>query len=84
VHLPCGRGGQHLNNDIEIDALIHEINYNDLLALLTVEKGSTAKVMIDLIPIKEPEEIMYKREHVAELLKDVETDYYGRYEFNDL
>lgn len=31
-----------------------------------------------------PQEILYKREHVAELLKPVETDYYGRYEFNDL
>jgi len=84
VHLPCGRGGQHLNNDIEIDALIKEINYNDLLALLTVEKGSTAKVMIGLIDLHEPEEIMYKREHVQELLSPIETDYYGRYEFNDL
>lgn len=73
-----------MNNDIEIDELIHEINYNDLLALLTVEKGSTAKVMIGLYDISEPHEIMYKREHVSELLKDVETDYYGRYEFNDL
>lgn len=84
VHLPCGRGGQHLNSDIEIDALIKEINHNDLLALLTVEKGSTAKVMITLVDLHEPNEIMYTREHVAELLKPVETDYYGRYEFNDL
>jgi len=27
VHLPCGRGGQHLNSDIEIDTLIKEVNY---------------------------------------------------------
>ena len=40
--------------------------------------------MMDLIPITEPQEIMYTREHVAELLKSVDTDYYGRYEFNDL
>jgi len=84
VHLPCGRGGQHLNSDIEIDALIKEINHNDLLALLTVEKGSTAKIMITLVDLHEPQEIMYTREHVAELLKPVDTDYYGRYEFNDL
>lgn len=71
-------------NDIEIDALIHEINYNDLLALLTVEKGSTAKVMINLIDMETPHEILYTREHVTELLKPVDTDYYGRYEFNDL
>lgn len=67
-----------------MDALIHEINYNDLLALLTVEKGSTAKVMITLVDMHVPHEIMYKREHVMELLKPVETDYYGRFEFNDL
>jgi hypothetical protein len=73
-----------LNNDIELDVLIHEINYNDLLALLTVEKGSTAKVMITLVDMHGPPEIMYTREHVTELLKPVETDYYGRYEFNDL
>lgn len=54
VHLPCGRGGQHLNSDIELDALIKEINHNDLLALLTVEKGSTAKIMITLVDLNEP------------------------------
>ncbi len=54
VHLPCGRGGQHLNNDIELNELIKEINYNDLLALLTVEKGSSAKVMITLVDQHEP------------------------------
>ena len=55
-----------------------------MLALLTVEKGSTAKVMIGLVDPHEPHEIMYTREHVAELLKNVDTDYYGRYDFNDL
>ena len=40
--------------------------------------------MIGLIDLHEPEEIMYKREHVQELLAPLETDYYGRYEFNDL
>ena len=84
VHLTCGRGGQHLNNDIELETLIKEVNYNDLLALLTVEKGSTAKIMIETIDMHEPHEIMYTREHVAELLKPLETDYYGRYEFDDL
>lgn len=32
----------------------------------------------------EPPEIMYREEHVRELLKDIETDYYERYEFDDL
>lgn len=49
-----------------------------------VEKGSTAKMMIETINLHEPEEIMYKEEHVRELLKDLETDYYERYEFDDL
>jgi hypothetical protein len=34
--------------------------------------------------LTEPPEIMYKEHHVLELLKDLETDYYERYEFNDL
>ena len=70
--------------DIEINELIHEINKNDLLQLLVVEKGSTAKMMIETIKLKEPDEIMYTEEHVRELVKDLETDYYERYEFDDL
>jgi hypothetical protein len=52
--------------------------------MLIVEKGTTAKMMIETISLKEPEEIMYKEEHVRELLRDLETDYYERYEFDDL
>ena len=70
--------------DIEINELIHEINKNDLLQLLVVEKGSTAKMMIETIKLKEPDEIMYTEEHVRELVKDLETDYYERFEFDDL
>jgi hypothetical protein len=54
------------------------------MALLIVEKGSTAKIMMETLDLHEPHEIMYTREHVVELLKPLETDYYGRYEFNDL
>ena len=71
-------------SDIEINELIHEINKNDLLQLLMVEKGSTGKMIIETISLKEPDEIMYKEEHVRELVKDLETDYYERYEFDDL
>ena len=60
VHLACGRGGQHLNSDIEVDELIKQINKDDLLDLLTVEKGSVAKVMIDNVSMATPDEIMYK------------------------
>lgn len=71
-------------SDIEINELIAEINKNDLLQLLIVEKGSTAKMIIETISLKEPDEIMYKDEHVIELLRDLETDYYERYDFEDL
>lgn len=71
-------------SDIEIDELIKQINTNDLLELLMVEKGSIAKIMIESIPMQAPSEIMYKEEHVRELLKTLETDYYERYEFDDL
>lgn len=84
VHLTCGREGQHVMSDIEINELIAEINKTDLLQLLIVEKGSTAKMIIETIDLKEPEEIMYKDEHVRELLRDLETDYYERFEFDHL
>jgi hypothetical protein len=71
-------------SDIEINELIAEINKNDLLQMLVVEKGTTAKMMIETISLKEPDEIMYKEEHIVELLRDLETDYYERYEFDDL
>jgi hypothetical protein len=70
--------------DIEINELIAEINRTDLLELLIVEKGSTAKMMIETIDLKEPSEIMYKEEHVVELVRELETDYYDRFEFEDL
>lgn len=49
-----------------------------------MEKGSIAKIMIESIPMVAPQEIMYNSDHVVELLKTLETDYYERYEFNDL
>lgn len=84
VHLTCGREGQHVMSDIEISQLISEINRNDLLQYLIVEKGSTAKMMIDTVDLTDLPEIMYKEEHVRELLVELETDYYERYEFEDL
>jgi len=36
------------------------------------------------LKLDEPAEIMYTKTHLIELLKDLETDYYERYEFNDL
>jgi len=83
-HLTCGREGQHVMPDIEINELIAEINKTDLLNLLMVEKGSTGKQIIETLSLKEPDEIMYKEEHVRELFADLETDYYERYEFDHL
>lgn len=73
-----------MNQDIEINELIKEINHTDILELLIVEKGSTAKMMMQTLKLDEPAEIMYTKTHLIELLKDLETDYYERYEFNDL
>jgi hypothetical protein len=64
--------------------MISEINRTDILNLLIVEKGSTAKMMIQTLNLSEPTEIMYTETHVRELIKDLETDYYDRYEFDDL
>lgn len=41
-------------------------------------------MMIETIDLSEPHEIMYTEEHVRELVKDIETDYYERFEFDDL
>ena len=41
-------------------------------------------MMIQTLNLVEPHEIMYTRAHLIELLKDLETDYYERYEFSDL
>ena len=64
--------------------MINEINKTDILNLLIVEKGSTAKMMIQTLNLTEPKEIMYTEAHLRELIKDLETDYYDRYEFDDL
>ena len=41
-------------------------------------------MMIQILDLSEPSEIMYTDDHLRELIKDLETDYYGRYEFDDL
>ena len=46
-------------SDNEINELIAEINKTDLLELLVVEKGSTAKLTVETISLKELDEIMY-------------------------
>mmetsp|Transcript_3408 Transcript_3408/g.2862 ORF Transcript_3408/g.2862 Transcript_3408/m.2862 type:complete len:283 (+) Transcript_3408:764-1612(+) len=84
IHLTCGREGQHIMSDIELNELIKEINKADLYELLKIEKGSTAKVMIEILDLKEPEEIVYNEEDIRNLLSDLETDHYERYDFEDM
>jgi hypothetical protein len=84
IHLTCGREGQHVNSDIELDELIKEINKSDVYELLKIEKGSTAKIMIETIDLHEPEEIRYTEDDIRNLLADLDTDYYDRYEFDDM
>ena len=81
VNLLSGREGQHVMSDIEISTLIDEVNKTSLLELLRNEKGSTAEIMIETVSLETPHEIMYKEEDVRELLKDLETDYYDRFDF---
>jgi hypothetical protein len=40
--------------------------------------------MIQTLDLHEPQELMYNENHLRELIKDLETDYYDRYEFEDL
>jgi hypothetical protein len=47
--LAGGRLMQHLLTDNEIKELVYEINKKELIEMLTIEKGSTAKVMIEKI-----------------------------------
>ena len=84
VNLTCGREGQHIMSDIELNELIKEVNKNDVYELLKIEKGSTAKIMIETIDLTEPEEIRYTEEDIRNLLSDLETDYYDRYDFDDM
>lgn len=66
--------------------MIHEINNTDILNLLIVEKGSTAKMMTQTLDLHELPELMQIENYLRELIKDLETesDYYDRYEFVDL
>lgn len=70
--------------DHEIRELADQQNFNELLDLLLIEKGKAAKLMITTIDTSEPEDFQYDRELITHLFKDLETDYYNRYEFIDL
>lgn len=75
---------QHVLTDAEIKCLGIEMNKKELLDLLTIEKGNAAKIMIEELPTDEPKDLILNRELIEILFKDLSTDYYNRYEFNDL
>ena len=64
--------------------MIKEINKADILQLLEIEKGSTARIIIETLDLTEPPEVMYTEEHIRYLLQDLETNYYNRYEFDHM
>ena len=41
-----------------------ELNKNELLNLLIIEKGQAAKIMIEEMPLMEPKELLYGKELV--------------------
>ena len=83
-HLVGGRDMQHILTDQEIAELGHEENKRELCELLTIEKGNAAKIMIETISIHEPHDFEYDRKLIEQLFKNVETDYFGRFQFNHL
>ena len=42
MHLPSGRLGLHLMTDAEVKLLGEQVNYDELLELLRIEKGKAA------------------------------------------
>ena len=40
--------------------------------------------MIESLDLTEPSEIMYREEHIEALLRELETEYYSRYDFDDM
>ena len=75
---------QHVLTDSEIKCLGMEMNKNELLELLTIEKGNAAKIMIEDLPTDEPKDLILNKELIGILFDDLKTDYYNRYDFNDL
>lgn len=75
---------QHVLTDSEIKCLGMEMNKKELLELLTIEKGNAAKIMIEDLTTTEPKDLVLNKELILILLDDLKTDYYNRYDFNDL
>lgn len=84
-HLFSGREQTHILTKHEIDIEVDQMNRESLLTVLKSEKGSCAETILSKIDLsKPPSEIVYCVDHVKELLKHAETDYYDRYDFESL
>ena len=84
-HLFAGKEQTHIMTNEEINFLVYETNKEDLLHILKAEKGSSAKTILEKFDIKKyPKEIEYSAKHVEKLFEKASTDFYDRYEFDDL
>jgi hypothetical protein len=84
-HLYSGFDFTHIMTTEEINILVDEINREDLLRVLRAEKGSSAETILSKIDIKKPpQEIVYTQKHIIQLFEKVNTDYYERFNFNEL
>jgi len=84
-HIFGGQQESHILTNSEIDLEIENMNRNSLIEVLEAEKGSTSKLIIQKIDVKSPpNEIIYGKEHIKELLSKVDTDYYDRFDYKAL
>jgi hypothetical protein len=79
--MASGREEQILMSDQEVGLQADDQNKQDLIDILTIEKGNIAEMMLSQISCKWPKDYQYNREHVNLLLKDLKKDYYDRYHF---
>lgn len=84
-HLFSGQLQTHIYTNTEIDVEVENLNKNQLLENIKAEKGSSALSILSKIKISHPpNEIIYTKDHIKELLKNIDTDYYGRYDYISL
>ena len=85
THLLTGFEGAHIATNEEITNMVNEMNENDLLEILTAEKGTSAKTILTKFDItKPPKEIIYTKNHILKLISLLDVDYYDRYNFIEL
>ncbi len=84
-HIFGGIEGTHILTNEEIEFMMKDMNKNDLLEILIAEKGSSGKTILSKFDLnKPPNEIVYTKEHALKLISYLKTDYYDRYDFEEL